>query len=50
MTHSQHIVNTGKAIKAEQSLRARMSKINAELDKLDAELRAELENRYSKAA
>ncbi len=38
------------AIKAEQSLRARMSKINAELDKLDAELRAELENRYSKAA
>lgn len=38
------------AIKAKQSLKARMSKINVELDKLDAELRVELNNRFSKAA
>lgn len=38
------------AIKAEQSLKARMSKINAEIAELDTELRAELTNRYGKAA
>lgn len=37
-------------IKAEQSLKARMNELNAELDKLDAELRNELKNRYGKAA
>lgn len=38
------------AITAKKSLEARLNKINAEIAELDTELRAELENRYSKAA
>lgn len=38
------------AVKAEQSLKARMNELDIEIEKLDAQFRSELEHRYDKAA